>query len=378
MTLSLLTILTPPTAQEVKQTLANLLASAGFPVSSWQPYTVGRGLLESESTSLADLAALIGQIAAGGLLDYSTGAWLDLLATNAYGLTRKTGLPTKGTLRLTDAGGVGPVGVKAGKLRAQSAGLFYTNVGEGTLTLSGTLDLTWQAEQIGAVYNASNGSDFALVTTIPGVTLATLSAPGESWITQQGLDVESDEQLRIRCRTRWATLGGGASIDAYVSWAMTASAEVAKVAVFAHTPDPGQVSIYLAGAGGTVSGTAVAEVEAYLTPGRIPVCVEVIVASATPVTLTIAGTASAVSARYAAAKAAIQKALTLLIADLPLGGTLYSAQVVKTVMAADPGMVDCTLTGGDTDTELAAGQVGVLGLTFSDDAGAGLLALVKV
>lgn len=378
MPLSLSTILMPPTAQEVKQTLANLLASAGFPVSSWQPYTVGRGLLESESTSLADLGKLIGQIAAGGLLDFATGAWLTLLAHNLFGLTRKTGLPTRGTLRLTDAGGSGPVGVAAGGLRAQSAGLYYRNVDGGTLTLSSTLDLTWQAEQIGAVYNASNGADFALVTTIPGVTLATQSAPGESWIVQQGLDVETDEALRIRCRARWATLGGGASIDAYTIWSMTASAEVAKVAVFAHTPAPGQVSIYLAGAAGPVSGTAVTDVEAYLTPARVPVCVEVIVASATPATLTIAGTASVASARYAAAKSAIQKALVLLIADLPLGGTLYSAQVVKAVMAADPGMIDFTLTGGDADTVLATNEVGVLGLTFADNPSAGLFALVKV
>jgi len=378
MPLSLASILSPPTADEVKQTLANLLASAGFPVSSWQPYTVGRGLLESESTSLADLAAVIGQIAAGGLLDYATGAWLDLLATNAYGLTRKTGLPTKGTLRLTDAGGVGPVGVAAGALRAQSAGLYYRNVDGGTLTLSGTLTLTWQAEQIGAVYNASNGADFALVTTIPGVTIATQSDPGESWITQQGLDVESDEQLRIRCRTRWATLGGGASIDAYTSWAMTASEEVAKVAVFGHTPAPGQVSIYLAGASGTVSSGAVDAVEAYLTPARVPVCVEVLVSAAFPLELVIAGTAQVKAARYSAAKAAIQKALTLLIADLPMGGILYSAQVIKAVMAADPGLVDFTLTGGDADVELATNEVGVLSLTFSDNPGAGLFAVVKV
>lgn len=379
MPLSLSSLLTPPTAAEVRQTLADLFAAAGFPVSAWQSFSVGRTLLESESVALADLAALLGQIAAGGFLDHAEGGWLDLLAANLYAITRKTGLPTEGLLTLTDAGGVGPIGVAPGALRATSGGLIYRNVDGGTVPLSGSLTLTWQAEQIGAQYNASLGSTFELVTTIPGVTLATEpTGPGESWISQQGLDAESDPALRTRCRARWGTLGGGASKDAYTFWALTASDEVASVAVFPHTPLPGQVTVYLAGAGGPVSPAAVAAVQAYLTPARIPVCVEAIVESAVGATLTIAGTVQVTAGRYLTAKASIQKRLQQLVAALPIGGSLTSGQIIQAIMNADPGITDVTLETGDDDVALAANEVAVLGLTWATTTTDGALALVAV
>jgi uncharacterized phage protein gp47/JayE len=379
MPISLKNLLTPPTGEVMKQAMADLLSSAGFPVSSWQAFSVGRTLLESEAVALSDLGQLLGQIAAGGFLEYASGGWLDLLGKNLYGLTRKPGLPTKGQLELEDVGGVGPIEIKAGKYKATSGGLIYTNTTGGTLALNGTLTLVWQAEAVGAQYNASNGATFELATTIPGVTLATApTTPGGSWITQAGIDVESDPAYRTRCRTRWGTLGGGASIDAYTSWALTASDEVATVAVFPHSPLPGQVQIYLAGAGVAVSDDAVAAVEAYLTPARVPVCVEVFVDKANDYSLVIAGTVEVKSTRYLTAKARIQKALQALIASMPIGGTLKSAAIIAAIMGADPGVVDVSLAGGDTDFALDPDQLAVLSLTLSENPGTGLLAIVKV
>jgi uncharacterized phage protein gp47/JayE len=377
--LTLKTLLTPATFEEMKQELANRFATAGFPVSSWQPFSTGRTLTEGESSALADLGQLLGQIAAGGFLDYASGGWLDLLGKNLYGLTRKPGLPTLGQLELSDDGGVGPVDVKPGKLLAQSGGLFYRNVDGGTLALNGTLALTWQAVAIGAEYNASNGATFELSTTIPGVSLAPKPLTlGGSWISQQGINPETDPAYRTRCRTRWPTLGGGASIEAYTSWALTASDEVSSVAVFAHTPLPGQVSIFLAGAGGPVSPGAVAAVQAYLTPARIPVCVEALVDTAATFSLVIAGTVLVKASRYVTASSRIQKRLQKLVGDMPIGGSLTSGQIIQAIMDADPGVVDVSLESGDTDYALSPSQVAVLGLTLSDTPGPGLLCLTKV
>lgn len=379
MPLSLKSLLTPSTYEDMKQGLADRFASAGFPVSSWQAFSVGRTLTEGESSALSDLGQLLGQIASGGFLDYATGGWLDLLGQNLYSLPRKPGLPTQGQLELTDAGGVGPLDVQPGKLLAQSGGLFYRNVDGGTLPLGGKLPLTWTAVAIGAEYNASTGATFELSTTIPGVSLAPKPlTPGGTWISQTGIDPESDPSYRTRCRTRWGTLGGGASIDAYTSWALTASDEVSTVAVFPHTPLPGQVKIYVAGAGGPVSSGAVDAVQAFLTPDRIPVCVEAIVANAVVFPLVIAGIVEVKASRYLTAKARIQKALQALVAAMLIGGSLKSAAIIQAIMNADPGVVDVSLEGGDADFVLASNQVAVLGLSLSDTPGVGLLCLTKV
>jgi hypothetical protein len=118
-------------------------------------------LTEAESANLADLAQTIRSIAAGGFLEYAEGGWLDLLADGLYDERRKPSVFTQGTIRLTDAAGAGPFTIVPGQLWASDIGRTrrFTNLVGGSLPLSGTLDLTWQAESPGASWNLASRRD---------------------------------------------------------------------------------------------------------------------------------------------------------------------------------------------------------------------------
>src|SRR5690606_696186 len=102
----------------------------------------------------------------------------------------------------------------------------FTNLTGGTLSLGGTLDLSWEAEEPGDDYNLANGTLTVMVTPLAGVTVANPDPGTGTWITQTGADEESDPELRERCRNKWSTLGTGSTEDSYEFWAKQASNEV--------------------------------------------------------------------------------------------------------------------------------------------------------
>lgn len=382
MPLSLKSILSGASADEVKQQLVSLLLSAGFPATSWQPFTVGRTLVEGEALSLSDLAGAIAKIGASGFLAYAEGAWLDLVATELYASPRKAGVTTQGTVEFSDAAGAGPFTLPAGVWIANPAGGRYQTTTSAVLPLSGTVSVVVQAERPGAAYNVADGTDFTLVTSLPGVTATTDTPPGSTWITQQGADRESDADMRIRCRDRWPTLGYGATIGMYRYWALTASNEVTKVAAFAHTPAPGQVSVYLAGPSGPVSPGAVAAVQAYL-DARAPLCVQAIAAAATQLTIVVQGSVGVKAERYNEASAAIQQRLAEYFATIPIGGSgagfVFTSEIIRCIMDADPGVVYAQPTNpSHLGVALLPDQIAVLSLTVSPTPYAGALWLEKV
>lgn len=342
MAVNLSELLAGSTTDETLATLVALAAVAGFPAYAWQSGTVPRTFFELESVSYADLTQVIGAIASGGFVDYAEGPWLTLRAAQGYNVQRQPAVSTQGTIRLTDAGAIGPVVIATvGQVVIESGDSRYRNATLGTLPLSGTLDLTFEAETPGAAANVPDGSSFELVTSLPGVTAEQVTPPGGTWITQQGADEESDTALRARCKARWGELGYGATEAAYRYWAATASAEVTRVAV-AEAPADGTVAVYVAGTAGAISAPGLAAVQAYI-EARRPQCVQPTAYNASQVAISLAGTATVVAAQLAAAQAAVQAAIVAHLALLPIGGTVYRAQLEVVIMQAHPGMVNVAL-----------------------------------
>ena len=367
MALPLSDLLAGSTTDETLATLVALAAVAGFPAYSWQSGTVPRTFFELESIAYADMTQVIAAIASGGFVDYAEGAWLTLRAAQGYNVQRQPAVPTQGTFRLTDGGGIGPLSISAaGQVVIESGGVRYRNVDSATyplpltLPLSGTVDLTFEAEIPGAAANLPDGAEYTMVTSLPGVTVAQVTPPGGTWITQQGSDEESDAALRVRCKARWGELGYGATEAAYRYWAATASAEVTRVSV-AEATGTGAVSVYVAGSAGAISVGGLAAVQAYI-DARRPQCVVPTAYNATQVTVALAGQVKVKAAQKATAEAAAAQAIAALFATIPIGGIVYRAQVEAAILNANPGVLNVVLTNAP-EQPLASNEVAVPTIT---------------
>jgi uncharacterized phage protein gp47/JayE len=340
------------------------VAPAVLPTTAWQPGSVPLSLLASEADPLADLSRLIAKIAASGLLETAAGDWLTLLAWNVYGLRKNPATATLGFVRLTNSS-TSPQSIAVGQLWLSDAvGHRFTNTLDGTLAASGTLDLPVQAEQLGAGYNVAQGTIVAMVTPLPGVSVTNQV----DWLTRSGAvpgtDEESDDLLRQRCRARWSALGIGATVATYRLWARTAEPAVQQVAVIQDVAVPGQVDVYIAGAAGAeLSGAIVASVDAYIRP-RMPACAGLFVASATAHAISVVGTVYVSTAKMAAAKAAIEAALTGYFNNAPIGGystplapNVISAEKIVGLITSPDGVIDALVTSPAANVTLGATEV---------------------
>lgn len=365
MALSYDELTTPPTEDEQLTTLLELATLAGFPATSWQSGSVPRTILQILATALSTLAALIRDIGRGGLLDEAEGDWLDLLARSLFNEERIAAVRTRGQATLTCNAAAGPYTIAIGQLVAtDSTGKEFRNVTGGTLASGGTLNLVFEAAEPGAAYNLANNTLTILLTPLAGVTIDNPAVPpSTTWITQTGADEESDEQLRERCRTKWATQGTGATTDSYTFWAREASSAVRRVNVLEHsyagTPTDGHVTLYLAGEVGTVDAAAVTAVGTYIADRR-PLCTTVTIIAATQVDVAVTATVTVRAEDRAAAEAIVDDFLDELEAEIEIGGTVYLAAIVEQLMRPE-GVINAVLAAPAADVVLDFNEVAVFG-----------------
>lgn len=368
--------------------MANVSA-ARFPATAWQPGSVPLKLVEADSDALAESEALGVAVAAGGFLEYAdpglpegspAGPWLRLLAASVYGLTWRSGIQAQGQVVLSDVAGQGPFTILPGQLVvASSGGRLYRNSTGGTLAASGTLTLTFTAEDVGASYNTPPGAVTQLLTVLPGVTVSNpvIGSTG-TWLTRQGTNPETQGELRNRCRNRWGTLGTGGAPRGYSFWATDASAEVTRVQVTASTTLAGAVNVYLAGPAGPVSSQAVTDVQAALEKvaptGVVPVAL-----AATAASVTVSGTVRVPASLLAGAKATAEANLAALFAALPIGGDtgggtpgiLDREALVAAIRPQDAfgrsttGIIDLDLSLPAADLTFSVSEVAILSNTLT-------------
>jgi len=372
MAASLLSLVTPLTAADVRRNALGLLKLVGFPVASWGPASVPRALVEIFSEAVADLSGTVSKIAQSGFLSFAEAEWLTLLAAEFFGVARKPAVFARGLAILSDVGGAGPFTVLPGQLWAASkSGRRFSNVTGGTLVLGGKLTLEWKAEGSGASYNVAAGDLSVLLTPLPGVTVSNPALPATgTWLLEQGVDGEADEALRTRCREKWSSLGAGGNAPAYAFHAKSASPQVTRVRVYEATPTGGQVTLVLAGpAGALADPTVVPAVAAYLEDGRRPQCVKVNVKSATNRLITLLGEVRVRATLKDPAVAFVAGQLVELQAELDIGDPVAVAELVQRIMDA-PGVLNAKLTSpvgtplvpGVDDVVLGADEVA----TFSN------------
>ena len=370
MAIDLATLLSAKTAQTVYNEMIAGVASAGVRVANWRTGAPYRTFLRVSSVAIEQLYNVAQAFAGSGFLDYATGAWLTLLCKSVFSEDRQPALFTAGTVTLTAAPGAGPYTVAAGSLIvATSGGLRYRSTASVTVPAGGSATVAVTAESPGSKYNVGIGAiDRVISPTLGGLSASNPAVVGGAWITASGADEEGDDRLKARCRAKWGTLGTGSPAAAYVYWALTASAETAKVGVLSNlnagTIAAQWVTVVLAGAGGPVSDGAVTDTVAYITP-RMPTCTKLAAVKASTATTSVAGTVNVRSAfNTPETQAAILAALDALARDTPIGGALYLSQVVATIQDAVPGAVrNVVLASPAADVLLSYAQV--LGFSYS-------------
>lgn len=356
-------LLVPMTEDEFIATEIGELAGAGFPTTTWTSLSVSTGLVRADCKALSALANDVPEVVKQGYArDVDDDDWADLLFESQYNITRKAAIFALRTLRVTDAGGAGPFVRTAGDLTVTMAnGLKFTSTTGGTIPLSGYLDFTFRAEFSGADYNGST-SGWTLVTALPGVTVT--DPGGTPTFTAQGADKESTESYKARGIARWPELGSSANDDVWKKWAIEGDATVTRSLVRRHYPLPGNVTLYIGGAAGAVSGGVVANVVAYITP-REPNVVDSFVSSVVNHAVALTGTVYALAAELTAAKLAFETRLAALQKIWRVGGTVPRELLIEKILEplSDDDRNDLTLTTPPADIALAFNEVPIFDVT---------------
>lgn len=366
MAVTLASLMTPKSRPQWRDLLLTQLGAAGFAVALAPSGDSRRNVVEFVAAGCAKLDEMVSKIAGGAFLGTAVDEWLTLRAKGGWDVDRQPAGIAVGTVRLTCAATAGPYTLGAGGVwvgRAASGSQparRFQNLTGGTLASGSYLDVSVAAEAPGAAYNLGLGQITTVFTGLSGVSVSNPGpGGGASWLTAPGTDDEGPEALRARCRSRWATLGRGATDAAYAYIVTTASAEITRVRVYRGAGD-GTVQVVVAGATGAVSSSARTAAQAAVAAQQ-PTTDSPTVTRATVLTITPTGTVYCRSAQLAAAQASADAARLAFLATADIGTAVDLGAIYA--LLRQPGVTDVDLVTPSGDTVLSGYQVP--GLDFS-------------
>jgi hypothetical protein len=378
MTVSLESLITPMTRQEVEASIYSVLAGIGVDTTSWKPGAVVRTMIVGVSVVLSAYSQLMALIARSGFLDLSEGDWLTLIALQVYGVERLEASFATGEITLTNTAG-GVYSFDPGDLifRNPDTGATYRNTEAGALTAhpspGDTVTIAIQAIEVGNAGSSVPGAITDFVTPLLGVTcINTLSVAGE--------DAEIDAALRIRCRERLGALSPMGPWDAYGYAARTATradgTNVGVARVRINKDGYGNVDIYVATNSGAVPGTVgdlstdLGVVDEAIQQNAAPLAVTARVHTATAVALSVTYELWIYSSGRtdAEVQALIESKLGTFMQGQPIGGNVVSSgsgkvflsEIRAVIGSALPEIIDYVVTVPAGDTTLTISQVPVL------------------
>jgi uncharacterized phage protein gp47/JayE len=318
----------------------------------------------------------------GGLLDYASGVWLELLAINLFGIEggriRETFATTR--VRFTNSGAQSSIFdddeviVSNGIVNYKAAAFSLAPAGNDGDEV--TVDVT--ATVAGSSGSTNAGTITMMVATFGGVACTNPSAAA-------GTDEETDDQLRERCRLSRSALSNAGPVDAIEFVARSATRTdgtaigVTRVQVVEDIPSMGDVEVHVADADGTVTPEDVDRIDDLLRTLVVPSGVNYLgTNSATEITVDVTHTS-----RYKASdgiseeerEALVEEALADMFASHPIGGyvetppngVMYRSEIATTIgsiqgeeSGARP-IKSVTVSLPATDVELEPGEVAVLG-----------------
>ena len=324
-------ILAPETETSVLETLLDLLSSVGFSARSWQDGSRQLNLVTSFARMYSYVTTLAPRTAEGGFNQYAQGLWLYLLSDSHYDNQVILPVATQGTVALiASSQAAGPQSKAAGEIviADNQFGFTYRNRFAFTLTPGTIYPMEVEAEVAGSNRDVAPNTITIMKTPIAGVSVINppIAATG-TWITRNGADIESDDALRIRNRSKWGTLGVGPGL-AYQHWARMGHQSVRRVYVDDRNPrGPGTVDVYVAGDSGALASAVVDAVDDYLhgdTDGidRVATCSDLVTLSAVDDIVNVTANVYVLAQfNNQATYTAISDAITAYFKQLPIGGT---------------------------------------------------------
>jgi hypothetical protein len=383
--LSLAQLLTLVTEEQIYAQALSIATTIGLPVTSWSPGDPTRSLFYLESAVLAALEVIAVGYVQSGFLDYaaipnpdgSPNPWLAILAQQVYGVTVPGATFASTPVTLANAGG-GIYVIEPGDLQVKNSttGATYTNTTAATITGVGSPGATGSVTVVadgpfpGTLGSASAGEIDALVTTFNGLAVTNAAAA-------VGVDAQDPQTTVSQCRDSLGALSpnGPAAAYTYVALnsALTGTTDITQARTY---PDSstGDVTLYVAGSSGPVSGDDVAAVQAAINEWATPLCITPTVISATAVTIAVTYTIylyQSVNADSTVVEAAIQTALEDFFTARPIGGDvippattgyLYQSMVQTAIGAVYPNdTFSVSVSAPSGNTALTNGQVPVLG-----------------
>jgi len=372
MTISLASLISQETKQEIYDKALDIARTIGLPVTSWQPGDPTRSLYWHLSEVMSTVEAVLVGYVASGFLDYAAAddsryQWLVLLAEQVYGYTAREATYATTTVTLTNTAG-GLYVIESGDLTFEdsSTGKTFHSTSGGTLA-SGpgtTLDVDVVADESGSASSASAHGIDTLVTTLLGVTVDNATAA-------IGIDEESSSDIAAGCRAKLAALSPNGPGDAYVYVATNATltgTTGVTLAIATENSTTGNVVVYLAGPNGHVSGADVTAANTAMLLWARPLCVTLTTTSASDVVVPVTYSLriyDSVSTTDAAIEAAIANELAEMFVARPIGGDdgkLAKRLVESTIMRTFPDHAfDVTVSAPAADVALSANAVAVLG-----------------
>lgn len=318
----------PLTRREIEAAIYQALARRGVTTTTWKPGAVVRTIVTATSVMLSALSALQAEVAKGGFLAFSKGAWLEVLAREGYGVDKSEGTFASTIVELVNGGG-GVYSVDAGDLLVKSSrtGKTYRSTGAVSLGVSERAFVRVVATELGSGSSAEAGEIDAFETPLVGVTVRNI-------VPAIGQDAESDAQLQDRCSAKLGSLSPNGPRDAYRFAAFSAQTENGESAgitrVGASTDGTGRMDVVIATASGLAAGevgnltTPLGAVDEAIQTQVVPDGVTAVVRSARPKAIAIGYAVwlrPSVGLTVAELGEGVSAALTAYLATQPIGGS---------------------------------------------------------
>jgi len=231
---------------------------------NWGPFRILLSLFLEAVAVIYDFLADV--LAPSGFTQYAMGPWLDE-GVKDRGLVRRAATQAEGrvTFGRSAAGAAVPIPagtvVKTDPLSDGESLSYVTTV--AAILPSGALsvDVPVRAEFAGSAYNVSAGAIRHLVTHVPGIETVT---NGPDWLTREGADEETDDELRARAQMAWQRMAGGGTEAAYRAWALEIPGVVDAVPVTGEPRGPGTLDIIVTSTVGVPTTQLLNEVQAHI------------------------------------------------------------------------------------------------------------------
>lgn len=195
-------IITPTPAEEIEQSVLDLCATAGLPVTSWQSGDPFKTIIWAVAQVVAAKSLVEIEIARGGLGDLASPEWAKLFAQAIYNTLFVPAAPATGPVKFTNASGTsyGPFAVGQVTVGHVTSGATYRTQQDALVipAFGSVDDVPIAADVVGIVGNALPG-ELKMITSLVGVTVSNTQAI-------LGADEESTPKLVSRARGRLRSL----------------------------------------------------------------------------------------------------------------------------------------------------------------------------